>query len=85
MSSKTLKELCSEQPTHLTVFWCDRCKRAVNTNEEKDHFHSEQCGGCKKFRSIDSDFGYCSSQESVYSGRKMFEHDTCSKWIKGKW
>jgi hypothetical protein len=82
---KSLKDLKKEQPVWLTVYWCDRCNRAINQNEDKDHFHAEQCGCCKKFRPIDSDWGYCNSHESVYSGRKMFEHDTCSKWEEGKW
>jgi len=85
MSSKSLKELRAEKPAHLTVFWCDRCDKLINTNEDKTHFHAEQCGSCKKYRQIDSDYGYCSSHKSVYAGRKMFEHDTCSKWEKGKW
>jgi len=82
--SKSLKELRESHPLHLTIFWCDRCNRAINSNEE-DHYHDEQCGGCKKFKRVDHDFGYCSSHESVYSGRKTFEHDTCSKWVEGKW
>lgn len=84
MTKKTLKQLREELPVHLTVFWCDRCNKAINQNEDKDHFHDEQCGCCKKYRPINGDWGYCSSHESVYSGRKMFEHDTCSKWIKGE-
>ncbi len=79
--SKSAKQLKTEQPVWLTIFWCDRCGRAINRNEEKDHFHCEQCGGCKKFKAIDSDWGYCQSHTSVYSGRLMFEHDTCSKWV----
>ena len=82
---KTINELRKEKPVWLTVFWCDRCNRAINQNEDKNHFHSEQCGCCKKFKTLDTDWGYCSSHESVYGGRKMFEHDTCSKWIEGKW
>jgi hypothetical protein len=83
--SKTSKELREEQPVHLTVFWCDRCSCAINSNENRDHFHIEQCGGCRKFKPIDGDWGYCTSHTSVYSGRQMFEHDTCSKWVEGKW
>ena len=69
----------------LTVFWCDRCGRAVNSNDERDHYHIEQCGGCRKFRKIDTDWGWCVNHESVYCGRPMFEHDTCSKYVEGKW
>jgi hypothetical protein len=83
--AKSLHDLKREQPPLLTVFWCDRCNRSINANEERDHFHDEQCGGCRKFKSIDSDFGYCRSLDSVYGGRLMFEHDTCSKWVEGKW
>jgi hypothetical protein len=82
---KSNKELREQQPIFLTIYWCDRCGHTINSNDEKEHFHSEQCGGCKKFKRIDSDFGYCSSHDSVYGGRKMFEHDTCSKWVEGKW
>ena len=84
MSHKSLKWLREMRPSHLGILWCDRCGRAVNSNE-MDHFHDEQCGCCKKYRRVDADFGYCSSHESVYAGRRMFEHDTCSKWVKGKW
>lgn len=42
---------------HLTVIWCDRCKRAINTNDDREHFHAEQCGGCRKYERIDSDCG----------------------------
>ncbi len=83
--SKTSRELREEQPAWLTIFWCDRCGRTINRNEEKDHFHSEQCGGCRKWKVIDSDWGYCQSHESVYGGRRTYEHDTCSKWLKGEW
>ena len=69
----------------LTVVWCDRCQRAINTNDEKDHWHEEQCGGCRKFQKHDSDFGWCKNHESVYCGRLVFEHDTCSKFVQGKW
>jgi hypothetical protein len=83
--AKTSRELREEAPHLLTVFWCDRCGRIVNSNAEPDHFHFEQCGGCKTFKPADGDFGYCKSRESVYSGRKIFEHDTCSKWVEGEW
>ena len=84
MTHKTLNQLREERPTLLTVFWCDRCGHSINQNENKDHFHAEQCGGCKKFRQIDADWGYCSSHNSIYSGRQMYEHDTCSKWVERK-
>jgi hypothetical protein len=74
-----------EHPVWLTIFYCDRCNRVINQNEDKDHHHPEQCGGCKKFKRVDGDWGYCKSYESVYGGRLMFEHDTCSKWVEGKW
>ena len=69
----------------LTVIWCDRCGRAVNTNDERDHFHIEQCGGCRKYKKLDTDWGWCKNHESVYCGRLMFEHDTCSKYEPGRW
>lgn len=84
MTKKTLKELREEQPVRLSVFWCDICSRTINANDEPEHFHDEQCGECKKYRQTDADWGYCSSHQSVYGGRKMFEHDGCSKWIQGK-
>jgi hypothetical protein len=73
------------ETARLTVIWCDRCGRAVNRNDEKDHFHIEQCGGCRKYRAIDTDWGWCKNHESVYCGRLVFEHDTCSKYVEGKW
>jgi len=84
MTKKSLEQLRKETPPLLTVYWCDRCERAINSNDE-EHFHDEQCGSCKKYRQIDGDWGYCSNHSSVYCGRKLFEHDTCSKWIEGKW
>ena len=68
-----------------TVVWCDRCRRAVNEHDERDHFHSEQCGGCRKYKAVDGDWGWCKNHHSVYCGRLMFEHDTCSRWVEGKW
>ena len=73
------------QTGNLFVIWCDRCQRVINTNDEKTHFHAEQCGGCRKFSRVDGDWGHCCNRESVYCGRLMFEHDTCSKWLKGEW
>ncbi len=70
---------------HLTVIWCDRCGRSVNTADELRHWHMEQCGGCKKYQKLNSDWGWCKHDESVYCGRLMFEHDTCSQWLEGKW
>lgn len=83
--AKTSRELRETSPALLTVFWCDRCGRAVNRNDEPDHFHFEQCGGCLKFKRVDGDHGYCRNQTSVYCGRRMSEHDTCSKWVEGEW
>ena len=45
----------------------------------------EQCGGCRKYKKLDTDWGWCKNHESVYCGRLMFEHDTCSKWVEGSW
>lgn len=68
-----------------TVIWCDRCARAVNQNDERDHWHEEQCGGCRKFKRVDADWGWCKNDTSIYCGRLQFEHDTCSQWVQGKW
>ena len=81
----SLKQLRALQPAHLTIFWCDRCGRAINQNEDREHHHPEQCGGCQKYRRMDTDWGYCASHVSVYAGRLMFEHDTCSQWVEGSW
>jgi len=78
-----MAEVKIEKP-HLAVIWRDRCGRVINTNDKPTHFHAEQCGGCRKFKPIDTDWGYCKNHESVYCGRPMFEHDTCSKWVKGE-
>jgi hypothetical protein len=83
--AKSSQEVLETSPPLLTVFWCDRCSRSINANDERDHYHHEQCGGCLKFKAVDGDWGYCQSHESAYGGRKMFEHDTCSKWSEGKW
>lgn len=69
----------------LAVIWCDRCSRLVNKREEPDHWHGEQCGGCSLFERLDADWGFCTNTQSVYCGRRMFEHDTCSQWIEGQW
>lgn len=74
-----------EEPIrNLTVLWCDRCSRSIDRNDEREHFHIEQCLHCVKYRKIDTDWGWCKSRESVYGGRIMFEHDTCSKWAERK-
>jgi ribosomal protein S27AE len=73
------------EQARLSVIWCDRCGRSVNRADEKDHFHREQCGGCRKYKKINTDWGWCKNLESVYCGRPMFEHDTCSKFIEGEW
>ena len=83
--AKTSKALRETMPPLLTVFWCDRCSRVVIANDERGHVHDEQCGGCLRFKAINADWGYCRSHESVYGGRRMFEHDTCSKWVEGEW
>jgi hypothetical protein len=64
--------------------WCDRCERHIAGGPSAEHWHEEQCGGCRMFKAIDADWGYCRSHESVYSGRLMFEHDTCSQWLRGE-
>ena len=73
------------EQAHQTVIWCDRCKRAINLNDERNHFHIEQCGGCRKYKRVDTDWGWCKNHASVYCGRLMFEHDTCSAYVEGKW
>ena len=65
------------------VFWCDRCQKIIEPGQF--HHHDEQCGGCQMYDKIDSDFGFCKNRESVFLGRRMFEHDTCSKHIYGEW
>lgn len=70
---------------NLFVIWYDRCGRAVNANDEHDHFYLEQCGGCCKFKRVDDDWGHCTNRASVYCGRLIFEHDTCSQWLEGEW
>ncbi len=64
-SWKTLREL---QPVHLTLYWCDRCSRLINDDED-EHFHPEQCGGCRRYRRVDADWGYCSVAEAPGSCR----------------
>lgn len=70
---------------NLHVIYCDRCTRAVNVNDEREHHHAEQCGGCRHYKRLDTDWGHCRQRQSVYCGRVMFEHDTCSKWEAGEW
>ena len=79
-----LPQLVQDYKAHLGVIWCDRCNRAINLNDERNHFHEEQCGRCRKCKRINADWGYCKNRDSVYCGRLMFEHDTCSKWLEGK-
>ena len=67
-----------------SLIWCDQCDRVVD-RKETDHWHAEQCGGCVKYKKVDADWGWCENHWSVYCGRLMFEHDTCSKWIEGEW
>jgi len=36
-----------------------------------------QCGGCRWFAAIDSDYGFCFNQDSPNEGRITFEHGGC--------
>ena len=36
-----------------------------------------QCGGCRFFLALDSDYGICSNAASPYDGRIVFEHIGC--------
>ena len=38
---------------------------------------SYQCGGCRFFLGLDSDYGICSNPASRYDGRIVFEHVGC--------
>ena len=50
---------------HLNVIWCDRCNRVINLNDEPGHFHFEQCGSCRSYRKIDSDWGWCKNHSLI--------------------
>lgn len=38
-----------------------------------------QCGGCRYFAALDSDYGICCNTQSVNDGRVTFEHGGCDK------
>lgn len=38
-----------------------------------------QCGGCKWFASLNSDWGICCNEKSPQDGRIMFEHSGCKE------
>jgi len=67
--AKTSKQLRAENPAKLTLFCCDRCSRLIDSNEEPEHFHREQCGGCKKYKSKTGDWGF---EKEVVSERQGF-------------
>ena len=83
-AARNIDELNGMRPLSGDL-WCDRCEESFDKNRDLDHLHSEQCGGCQKYRELDSDWGYCASHASIYGGRKVGEHDTCTQWKKGTW
>jgi hypothetical protein len=67
-------------PRRLGVFWCDRCARAINANDERQHQHSEQCGNCSHFLRVEGTWGYCGNRAAVYCRMILFADDTCARW-----
>ena len=77
MTSK--RQLHKSRPVRVRENKCDRCGLI------DEHWHEEQCGCCKMYQEIDSNQGRCTSPESKFSGRRINEHHTCSKWVKWQW
>ena len=45
--------------------------------EVSEEAGSYQCGGCRWFLALDSDYGICANKDSRYDGRITFEHIGC--------
>ena len=74
------RQLHKPRPVRVRENKCDRCGRT------DEHWHEEQCGCCKMYEKIDTERGTCTSPESKFSGRRVSEHHTCSKWVwRGEW
>lgn len=49
----------------------------ANPPEVSEQAGPYQCGGCRFFLALDSDYGICANTDSPYDGRIVFEHIGC--------
>ena len=49
----------------------------ANPPEVTEQAGAYQCGGCRFFLALDSDYGLCASKDSPYDGKVVFEHVGC--------
>ena len=60
-------------------------RHSYQTGEEEPDFDTKymwiphQCGGCRYFAALDSDYGICCNEFSPNDGRITFEHGGCIK------
>lgn len=59
--------------------------RSYETGKEQPDYDTEnewiphQCGGCRWFAALDSDYGFCCNLKSSNEGRITFEHGGCKE------
>lgn len=56
--------------------------RSYDTGKEQPDYAEEiphQCGGCRWFAVLDSDYGFCCNPQSPNEGRITFEHGGCKE------
>lgn len=51
-----------------------------NEYDETSYYAGKQCGSCKGYRELDSDYGTCFKKESIFKNRLVFEHFACKKF-----
>jgi len=57
--------------------WVKRCYQTGKEQPDYDNWIAHQCGGCRWFAALDSDWGICCNESSPNDGRVVFEHGGC--------
>lgn len=57
--------------------WHKRCYQTGKEQTDYDNWIAHQCGGCRWFAALDSDWGICCNESSPNDGRAVFEHGGC--------
>lgn len=70
---------------HLKACVARWVKRSYETGKAQPDYDTEnqwiphQCGGCRWFAALDSDYGFCCNITSINEGRITFEHGGCKE------
>ena len=59
--------------------WVKQCYQTGEEQPDYDDWIAHQCGGCRWFAALDSDWGICCNKLSPNDGRVTFEHGGCIK------